>query len=90
MGIAYHYILLTESLDKEEGDKKLDTPQDAKLVDELGFPVIAAEDVPSMPECKESKEESRPCIYCGWAMGERVGEPACDHYKQKNRKNMEE
>ena len=32
-----------------------------------------------------SKTKSRPCIFCGWAMGEREGKPLCDHC-DKNKK----
>jgi len=30
-----------------------------------------------------NKEKSYPCVYCGWAMGEREGEPLCNHCKKK-------
>jgi len=26
-------------------------------------------------------DEKRDCIHCGWAMGEREGEPQCEHCK---------
>lgn len=29
------------------------------------------------------KEESYPCTHCGWAMGEREGEPICGHCKER-------
>jgi len=35
-------------------------------------------------------KESRPCTFCGWAMGEREGEPLCSHCKKSNRKNKSE
>jgi len=34
---------------------------------------------------KETK--SYPCTHCGWAMGEREGEPLCDHCK-KDKKSV--
>ena len=33
---------------------------------------------------KETK--SFPCTHCGWAMGEKEGEPLCNHCKKKNLK----
>lgn len=34
-------------------------------------------------EVKKSKLEKKPsCIHCGWAMGEREGEPLCSHCKR--------
>ena len=32
------------------------------------------------------KEKSNPCIYCGWAMGEKEGEPLCDRCGKKIKK----
>lgn len=28
-------------------------------------------------------KESYPCTHCGWAMGEREGEPICSHCKER-------
>lgn len=33
-----------------------------------------------------NKKESRNCIHCGWAMGEKEGEPLCNHCKKKETK----
>jgi len=36
-----------------------------------------------------NKEEKRhPCVHCGWAMGERDGEPLCEHCKEKRREGF--
>ncbi len=32
-------------------------------------------------EMADDLEEKTPCTHCGWAMGEREGEPLCDHCK---------
>ena len=32
------------------------------------------------------KNESYDCIHCGWAMGEREGEPLCGHCKGRDKK----
>jgi len=34
------------------------------------------------------KEESYPCIFCGWAMGEREGKPLCDHCKKSDKNEL--
>jgi rubrerythrin len=33
--------------------------------------------------------KSYPCVHCGWAMGEREGEPLCPHCKKKKRSKNE-